>query len=103
MPFGLGLQFGGGYLRAIYDTYKNAGGPGVNADGHPLLNSPKWNVSGGASYDLPIPVPGLFRLAGDVQWASLFYTSALARVQDRVPDQAFVNGTFSSRAIAARV
>ncbi len=95
LPFGLGLQFGGGYLRAVYDTYKNAGGPGVNADGHPLLNSPKWNVSGGASYDLPLPVPGLFRLAGDVQWASTFYTSALARVQDRVPDQAFVNGTFS--------
>jgi len=95
LPYGVGLHFGGGYLRAIYDSYKNAGGAGVNADGNPLLNSPKWNVSGGASYDLPLPIPGLIRLAGDVQWASTYYTSALARVQDRVPDQAFVNGTLS--------
>ncbi len=45
LPFGLGVQFGGGYLHAVYDTYKNANGPGVNADGNPLINSPKWNLT----------------------------------------------------------
>jgi iron complex outermembrane receptor protein len=95
LPFGFGAQFGGGYLHAIYDSYKNAGGPGVNADGHPLINAPKWNLVAGASYDVPLPAPGLFRLAGDVNWASEFWNSALQRPQDRVPAQAFVNGTFS--------
>ncbi|HYQ40889.1 MAG TPA: TonB-dependent receptor [Polyangiaceae bacterium] len=95
LPFGLGLQFGGGYLHAIYDEYKNAGGPGVDADGHDLINSPKWNLSGGATYDLPLPVPGLTRLGGDVQWAYGYYNSALARPQDTVPAQAFVNGTLA--------
>ncbi len=95
LPFGLGLQFNGGYLTAIYDTYKNAGGAGVNADGNPLINSPKWNFSGGASYDLPIPVPGLFRIAADVQWADKFYTNALHRPQDKVSNQGYLNGTVS--------
>jgi iron complex outermembrane receptor protein len=95
LPFGFGAQFGGGYLHAVYDSYKNAGGPGVNADGNPLINAPKWNFSAGASYDLPLPAPGLFRLAGDVNYASEFYNTALKRPQDHVPDQAFVNGTFS--------
>lgn len=95
LPFGLGLQFGGGYLHAVYDEYKNAGGPGVDADGNSLINSPKWNLSGGATYDLPLPTPGLVRLGGDVQWASGYYNSALARPQDSVPAQAFVNSTLS--------
>jgi len=95
LPFGLGLQLAGGYLRAIYDEYKNAGGPGVDADGHDLINSPKWNLSGGGTYDLPLPVPGLVRLGGDVQWAYGYYNSALARPQDTVPAQAFVNSTLS--------
>jgi len=95
LPFGLGLQLAGGYLRAKYDEYKNAGGPGVDADGHDLINSPKWNLSGGATYDLPLPVPGLTRLGADVQWAYGYYNSALARPQDTVPAQAFVNSTLS--------
>ena len=95
LPFGLGLQFNGGYLRAKYDEYKNAGGPGVDADGHDLINSPKWTLSGGATYDLPLPVPGLTRLGGDVQWQYGYYNSALARPQDTVPAQAFVNGTLA--------
>jgi len=95
LPFGLGLQFAGGYLHAVYDEYKNAGGPGVDADGHDLINSPRWTLSGGGTYDLPLPVPGLVRLGGDVQWQYGYYNSALARPQDTVPAQAFVNSTLS--------
>lgn len=95
LPFGLGLQLAGGYLHAVYDEYKNAGGPGVDADGHDLINSPKWNLSGGTTYDLPLPVPGLTRVSGDVQWAYGYYNSALARPEDTVPAQTFVNATLA--------
>jgi iron complex outermembrane receptor protein len=95
LPIGLGVQLAGGYLHAIYDTYKNAGGPGVNADGHPLINAPTWNLVGGATYDVPLPTPGLVRLGGDVEWSTEVYNSALTRPQDRVPAQTFVNGTLS--------
>jgi iron complex outermembrane recepter protein len=95
LPFGLSLQASGGYLYAVYDRYENAGGAGVNADGNRLTNSPRWNFSEGGAFDLPLPIPGQLRLAGDVQWASDYYTSALNRPQDRVPAQAFVNATLS--------
>lgn len=95
LPHGLSLQASGGYLYAVYDAYKNAGGAGVDADGNRLINSPRWNFSEGGTLDLPIEVPGDLRLGADVQWASDSYTSALNRPQDRVPPQLFVNATLS--------
>ncbi len=95
LPLGFSLQLAGGYLHAIYDSYKNAGGAGVNADGHPLINAPKWNFNGGATYEIPLPLPGFYRIGTDVEWSSEVYNSALARVQDRVPEQTFWNGTVS--------
>jgi iron complex outermembrane receptor protein len=93
LPFGLSVQLSGGYLFARYDTYANCGGPGVNCDGHPLINAPRWNFAGGATLDLPLPVPGYVRLAADVEWASDAFSSALSRPQDDYPAQTFVNGT----------
>jgi iron complex outermembrane recepter protein len=52
LPLGLSLQATGGYLYAVYDTYDNAGGAGVDADGHRLTNSPRWNFSEGGTYVL---------------------------------------------------
>ena len=95
LPLGLSVQLSGGYLYADYDTYNNCGGPGVNCGGHPLVNAPRWNFAGGATLDITLPVPGVFRVGGDVEWAGDFFTSALARPQDQVPAQAFVNGTLS--------
>lgn len=91
----LSIQASGGYLKAIYDDYKGAGGAGVNADGNPLTNAPKWSFSGGANYQLPVGATGNVRLSANAQYQSSFYTSALARPQDRVPGQAFVNGTIT--------
>jgi iron complex outermembrane receptor protein len=95
LPGGLSAQFSGGYLTAIYDRYQNAGGMGVNADGHTLINAPRWNWAAGASYELPLPLPGYFKLAADVEWASATYSNALTRPQDRAPAQTFVNGSLS--------
>jgi iron complex outermembrane receptor protein len=95
LPIGLSVQLSGGYLYANYDTYKNCGGPGVNCDGHPLINAPRWNFVGGATLDVPLPIPGFVRVGADVEWSSEAFSSALARPQDEYPAQTFVNGTVS--------
>jgi len=88
----LSLQASAGYLFAVYDRYKNAGGIGVDADGHRLLNSPRWSLSGGVTYDLPIHVPGEVRVGLNVQYQTKTYFNALQRPQDVAPAQTFVNG-----------
>jgi iron complex outermembrane receptor protein len=95
LPFGLSVQLAGSYLHAVYNTYNGCEGPGINCDGHPLVNSPTWNFAGGATLDVPLPIPGLVRLAADVEWTSDAYSNALARPQDDYPAQTFVNGTLS--------
>lgn len=92
----LSLQASGGYLKAIYDEYRGAGGPGVDADGNPLLNAPKWSLSGGVNYELPLgDGDSRLRLAANGQYQSSFTQNALNRPQDRVPGQAFVNGSIT--------
>jgi iron complex outermembrane receptor protein len=88
------VQASGGYLKAIYDDYKGAGGNGVDADGNPLVNAPKYSLSSGATYDLPLGASGShLRFSANAQYQSSFYQNALARPQDRVPGQTFVNGS----------
>ena len=89
------LQGSVGYLYAVYDTYLNAGGPGVNANGNPLINAPRWTLQGGVGYDLPIHIPGALRLAIDANWASKAYSSALARPQDLYPEQGYLNANLT--------
>ena len=89
----LSLQASVGYLFGIYDKYKNAGGIGVDADGHRLLNSPRWSVSAGVTYDVPIEIPGSIRAGLNAQFQTKTYFSALQRPQDEAPSQTFLNGT----------
>jgi iron complex outermembrane receptor protein len=89
----LSLQASVGYLFAVYDKYKNAGGLGVDADGHRLLNSPRWSVSAGVTYDVPIEIPGEIRVGLNAQYQTETYFSALQRPQDQAPAQTFLNGT----------
>ena len=91
----LSLQASLGYLFAVYDKYKNAGGLGVDADGHRLLNSPRWSLSGGATWEVPIKVPGSIRANLNAQYQTKTYYSALQRPQDEAPAQTFVNGTIT--------
>ncbi|MET0342690.1 MAG: TonB-dependent receptor [Polyangiales bacterium] len=95
LPGGLSLAFAGGFLEAKYDKYENAGGPGVNANGNRLSNAPRWNASGAAAYEPPLPVPGFVRISADVQWASAYYSNALTRPQDKNPPQTFFNGSLA--------
>jgi iron complex outermembrane receptor protein len=88
------LQASGGYLKAIYDDYKGAGGNGVDADGNPLLNAPKWSLSGGGNYELPLgSSDSKLKLSANAQYQSSFTQGPLNRSQDRVPGQTFVNGS----------
>jgi iron complex outermembrane receptor protein len=89
----LSLQASAGYLFAVYDKYRNAGGIGVNADGHRLLNSPRWSLSGGLTYDVPVSIPGSIRVGLNAQYQTKSYFNALQRPQDEAPAQTFVNGT----------
>ncbi|MGR4863331.1 TonB-dependent receptor [Caulobacter sp. LARHSG274] len=89
----LSLQASAGYLFAVYDKYRNAGGIGVDADGHRLLNSPRWSLSGGLTYDVPVSVPGSIRIGLNAQYQTKTYFNALQRPQDEAPAQTFVNGT----------
>jgi iron complex outermembrane receptor protein len=91
----LSLQGAVGYLYAVYDKYKNAGGIGVDADGHRLLNSPRWNLSGAITYDVPIDVPGELRVGLNAQYQTKTYFNALQRPQDEAPAQTFLNGVIT--------
>jgi iron complex outermembrane receptor protein len=88
----LSFQASAGYLFAVYDKYRNAGGIGVNADGHRLLNSPRWSLSGAVTYDVPIDVPGELRVGLNAQYQTKTYFNALQRPQDEAPAQTFLNG-----------
>jgi iron complex outermembrane receptor protein len=88
----LSLQASAGYLFAVYDKYRNAGGIGVNADGHRLLNSPRWSLSGAITYDVPIEIPGELRVGLNAQYQTKTYFNALQRPQDEAPAQTFLNG-----------
>jgi iron complex outermembrane receptor protein len=94
----LSLQASAGYLFAVYDKYRNAGGIGVNADGHRLLNSPRWSLSGAITYDVPVEIPGELRVGLNAQYQTKTYFNALQRPQDEAPAQTFLNGVVTWQA-----
>jgi iron complex outermembrane receptor protein len=89
----LSAQFSAGYLEAIYDEYRGAGGAGVDADGNRLTNSPKWNLSAGLTWEVPVKIPGSLKLGVNAQYQSSIVTSATPAVggQNNIPGQTFVN------------
>lgn len=80
-----------GWLYAVYDDFKGAGGPGVNADGNRLTNAPRWSGALGAAYDLPLQLPGTWRLETDAQYQDFIYSTALNRPLDKAPSQIYLN------------
>jgi iron complex outermembrane receptor protein len=89
----LSAQFAGGYLFAIYDSYKGAGGAGVNADANRLPNAPRWTLSGALNWDVPVALPGELQLNLNAQYQTTTYSSATpaAGGQNRIPAQGFLN------------
>ena len=89
----LSAQFSTGWLVAVYDEYKGAGGAGVDADGNRLTNSPRWSLSGGLTWEAPVEIPGELRLGVNAQYQTKSYSNAIpaAGGQHEIPAQGFVN------------
>ncbi len=89
----LSAQFSAGYLFAVYDEYRGAGGAGVNADGNRLTNSPRWSLSGGATWDVPVQIPGALRVGVNAQYQTKTYSNAIPSPggQHEIPAQGFLN------------
>lgn len=90
---GLSAQFSAAYLFAVYDEYKGAAGPGTDANGNWLVGSPRYSLSGGLNWDVPIDIPGSLRLGVNAQWQTKTYSSATpaAGGQNELPAQGFLN------------
>jgi iron complex outermembrane receptor protein len=61
-----------GYNDAIFDSFKNGGGPGVNFDGNRAADAPKHNFNFGFATDFDIGFAALV-LQGDYNYRSSFF------------------------------
>ena len=101
----LAIDATGSYLFAQLDTFAGvfarsvfATGVAVNTAPHAgerLPYSPRFQGDLAASYTLPVrwtrPLPGQFRIGGDVSFQSALFTDALTNDQTRLPDQTYLN------------
>jgi iron complex outermembrane receptor protein len=87
----LSVQGSAGWLIAKYKSFPGVAGAGTDASDNRLVNAPRWTLSAGANWTLPIPVPGRTRLGIDAQYTSSIYSNALNRPQDRIRGSTFVN------------
>ncbi|WP_028311458.1 TonB-dependent receptor [Derxia gummosa] len=84
-----------GYLHATYDSFANAGGAGVSADGKDLTFSPRWNVFASLGSVIPASLPGVLRATADFQFQTRSYATAVNAETSLVPTQRFVNAGLS--------
>jgi len=83
------------YLDTRYDSFLNAGGPGVNATGNQLPFSPRWSVYSQAAYRLPLHVPGAVRVGADVSYQTSYFSDVLNRAQNVIGSQAYADAFVS--------
>lgn len=57
--------------------------------------APTWQANWNFNYRLPLPVPGTWRIGGDVPYESGHFLDIYDTAQLRVRPQAFVNGTIN--------
>lgn len=94
----LSLIGGGAYNDAVYDSFKDGGGPGVDYDGNRLIEAPKWTAS----------VTGVYDLALNQDWdasASLTYTYKDGTFSDPSNAPEFKQGAYNmlnGRVVLAR-
>ncbi|MET0791065.1 MAG: TonB-dependent receptor, partial [Polyangiaceae bacterium] len=96
---GLNLGTSVAYLKTGYDTF-TATLPSNVAGRSTLLGrafplAPNWQLNLNASYRLPLPTEGSWRIGGDVPIQTRYFTDIYNTSQTRVTAQAFVNGTFN--------
>ena len=80
-----------GYLNTEFDKFLNAGPGGVSATGKELPLAPRWTLSTGADYQLPLPLPGTTHLGGELQYQSKSYSDVLNTQGAAIPDQTILN------------
>ncbi|MFD2644347.1 TonB-dependent receptor [Pseudomonas japonica] len=84
-----------GYLEAQYDDFKNAAGPGVDADGNRMVFAPRWNLALGLNWTVPVDLPGALVAGTDWQFQTRSYANAVNGEIYEVPQQSFWNANTS--------
>ena len=92
-----GLQWknNASYLDTRYITFLNAGGPGVDATGNQLPFAPRGMLYSQAAYELPLHVPGAFRVGADVSFQTSYFSDVLNRPQNAIGSQAYTDAFVS--------
>jgi iron complex outermembrane receptor protein len=84
-----------GYLKAQYDDFANAAGPGVDADGNWMVFAPRWNLALGLNWVVPVNLPGAWVAGTDWQFQTKSYANAVNGEIYEVPQQSFWNAVTS--------
>ncbi|HWU02880.1 MAG TPA: TonB-dependent receptor, partial [Novosphingobium sp.] len=95
----LTANFNASYLLTRYDDFPNAGGTSVNnlvsVTGNQLPFSPRWQLSGGGNWVLPVHVPGDIALNANATYETSYFSDVYNYAQARVPGQAYLNAGIS--------
>ncbi|WP_068084626.1 TonB-dependent receptor [Novosphingobium rosa] len=87
------------YLLTRYDNFPNAGGTTaanlISVTGNQLPFSPRWQLSGGGSWRLPLRVPGEVSLNANATYETSYFSDVYNYAQARVPAQAYLNAGLS--------
>ena len=95
----LTANFNASYLLTRYDNFPNAGGTSVNnlisVTGNQLPFSPRWQLSGGATWRVPVRVPGEISLNANATYETSYFSDVYNYTQGQVPGQAYLNAGLS--------
>lgn len=87
------------YLLTRYDNFPNAGGTTtatlISVTGNQLPFSPRWQLSGGATWRVPVNVPGEVSLNTNATYETSYYSDVYNYKQARVGAQAYLNAGIS--------
>jgi iron complex outermembrane receptor protein len=87
------------FLLTHYDDFPNAGGTTitnlVSVTGNQMPFSPRWQLSGGAAWRLPLAVPGEVSLNANATYETSYYSDVYNYAQARVGAQAYLNAGLS--------
>ena len=57
--------------------------------------SPRWQLSGAASYKVPLPIQGAVRIGGDVTYETSYFSDVFNYIEGEVPSQTFIDAFIS--------
>jgi iron complex outermembrane recepter protein len=86
-----GLQWtnNASYLSSRYDSFRNAGGPGIDATGNQLPFAPHWTFYSQAAYQIPLHIEGTVRVGADVSYQTSYLSDVLNRPQNVIGPQGY--------------